>query len=128
MKQIVLPLLVSLILSYPLLAQETLPAKAFNAKMKSTPDAVVLDVRTPSEVELGTIPDAINVDFKSPDFSSKITSLDKDKTYFVYCAKGGRSIKAVDEMKKLGFKKLVNLEEGYAGWVESGLPTTKKDE
>ena len=105
--------------------KESLNATSFQAKLKKTPDAVVLDVRTPEEVAQGKIKNATNIDFNSDDFKKKISALDKNKTYFVYCAKGGRSSKAVDLMSSLGFKKLVNLEDGFIGWEEKGLPVEK---
>lgn len=106
--------------------KESLDAKAFKSKLDATPNAVLLDVRTPEEVSKGTIPGAVNIDFNSPDFEKKIEALDKTKTYFVYCAKGGRSSQAVDQMNAAGFTKLYNLADGISGWREARLPVTKK--
>lgn len=106
--------------------KESLDAKAFKSKLEATPNAVLLDVRTPQEVSKGTIPGAVNIDFNSADFATKIGALDKTKTYFVYCAKGGRSSQAVDQMNAAGFVKIYNLTDGIAGWKEAGLPVTKK--
>ncbi len=102
--------------------RESLDAQSFQAKLKETSDAFLLDVRTPEEVAQGKIKDATNMDFNSIDFKKKISTLDKNKTYFVYCAKGVRSGKAVDLMSSLGFKKLVSLQDGFVGWKEKGLP------
>ena len=134
MKQIICVILyVTLIASYsfgqqtePAVKMESLNASSFQTKMKETPDAVLVDVRTPEEVAQGKIKGATNIDFNSDDFQRKISTLDKNKTYFVYCAKGGRSSKAVDLMSNLGFKKLVNLEGGFTGWKEKGLPVEEK--
>jgi len=106
--------------------KESLDAKAFKSKLAATPNAVVLDVRTPEEVSKGKIAGAVNIDLNGPDFEKKIEALDKTKTYFVYCAKGGRSSQAVDQMQAAGFTKLYNLADGIAGWKEQGLPLTKK--
>jgi len=106
--------------------KESLDAKAFKSKLEATPDAVVLDVRTPEEVSKGKIPGAVNIDFNSADFEKNIAALDKTKTYFVYCAKGGRSSQAVDQMSAAGFSKLYNLTDGIGGWKEARLPLTKK--
>ncbi len=67
-----------------------LDAKGFKESMAATPDAVLLDVRTPGEVEEGAIPGAVNIDYNAPDFSEKISALDKTKPYYVYCMGGGR--------------------------------------
>ena len=107
-------------------ADQSLDAKSFQAKLASTPDAVLLDVRTPEEVSKGFISGAVNIDFNAADFAHKISGLDKSKTYFVYCAKGGRSSQAVELMNKEGFTKLYNLSDGFAGWKQKRLPITKK--
>ena len=101
---------------------QTLDAATFKKAIQETPDVVVLDVRTPEEVGKGKIKGAVNIDFNSGDFKKKISKLDKDKTYFVYCAKGVRSSKAIAEMTALGFTKLTNLEGGFDNWKEKGMP------
>lgn len=106
--------------------KESLDAKAFKSKLDATPEAVILDVRTPEEVAKGKIAGAVNVDFNAADFEKKIQALDKTKTYFVYCAKGGRSSKAVDQMSAAGFTKIYSLTDGIVGWKDAGLPVTKK--
>jgi phage shock protein E len=96
-----------------------LDVKKFNEMLSSDKNAVLLDVRTPKEVAEGMIPGAIVIDFTAPDFAEKISGLDKDKTYFVYCKAGGRSSRAIDQMKAAGFGKLYNLEGGYDAWLEN---------
>jgi len=103
----------------------SLDAKGFKESLETSPDAVILDVRTPPEVEEGVIPGAINIDYNAPDFGEKISALDKSKPYYVYCMGGGRSSKASDKMKAEGFTNVINLEGGYKSWVENGFETTK---
>src|SRR5262245_11215214 len=80
-----------------------LDAKSFKESLDATPDAIILDVRTPPEVAEGAIPGAINIDYNAPDFSEKISALDKSKPYYVYCSGGSRSSKALYKMKADGF-------------------------
>lgn len=89
--------------------------KAFAEKMKDE-QVIVLDVRTPDEFSQGHIPGAQLMDYLSPDFSTRIASLDKNKTYLVYCAAGSRSAKASDIMTRNGFKNIYNLKGGYNAW------------
>jgi len=89
-------------------------------KMRATKTNVVLDVRTQKEYDAGHMPGAMLVDFNSPDFEKKIASLDKDKTYLVHCAAGGRSAKASAKMGALNFKSVYNLEGGYRAWEKAG--------
>lgn len=76
-------------------------------------DIVIIDVRTPKEFEGGALDNAINIDKFDKDFEKNIAILDKEKTYFVYCAAGGRSKQASNIMEKLGFKNIYNSKFGY---------------
>jgi len=68
--------------------------------LESNKDIVVLDVRTPEEFGSERIAGAINVDFRAADFAEKLAKLDKNKTYLVHCAAGGRSAKSETSSKK----------------------------
>jgi rhodanese-related sulfurtransferase len=102
--------------------KDILTPKDFQSKLLATPNAVLLDVRTPEEVSQGKIQGSVNIDFNNTDYKKDMESLDKDKTYFVYCAKGGRSSKAYAIMKSSGFKNVYDLEGGYSAWKAQGLP------
>lgn len=86
--------------------------------LESADDPILLDVRTPEEVQDGIIPGAINFDFYSDSFQSDIGDLDKNRPVYVYCRSGGRSGKAMDMMAKMGFQEVYNLEGGYLGYSE----------
>ncbi|MFA5403710.1 MAG: alpha/beta fold hydrolase [Ignavibacteria bacterium] len=82
------------------------------------PDFVILDVRTPEEYSAGHITNAVNLDFKSSDFSEKLDELNKNKIYIVYCKGGGRSAKALEIMQKKGFTNVYNVLGGIKKWKE----------
>jgi rhodanese-related sulfurtransferase len=82
-------------------------------------DQVIIDVRTPDEINKGYIKGTININYYLADFEDKIKALDKDKEYYVYCRSGGRSTKASKLMNKLGFNKVYNLEGGYQAWEKN---------
>lgn len=88
---------------------------------RANPDFVILDVRTPGEFRAGKIADAQLLDFYS-DFETAIQNLPRDKTYFVYCRSGVRSVGACEIMEALGFAKCLNLEGGIIEWHDAGLP------
>lgn len=94
-------------------------------KMRSGKEAVVLDVRTPEEYEAGHIPGAVLIDITEPDFAQRIAKLDKDKTYLVHCATGGRSARACKLMAKEQFDKLHNLLGGMKAWRQAGKEVVK---
>jgi len=90
----------------------------FKELLAKTPDAQLVDVRTPAEYESGTIQGAINVDIKAPNFSERIEKLDKGRPVFLFCKVGGRSAKASQQLQDMGFTTLYDLSEGYLGWQE----------
>lgn len=101
---------------------QVLAPAAFKDKMAQTPDAVILDVRTPEEFAGGYIAKAVNVDFNGSAFQEEIAKLDKSKTYLVYCLSGKRSASAASYMRDNGFKNVINLEGGILAWQSQHLP------
>lgn len=104
---------------------ETISAAEFLSGIKSTEKAVVLDVRTPEEFASGAIEGAMNIDFRAPDFESKIETLDKDAPYYIYCASGRRSSGALELMSAHQFRQVYNLSGGITQWSKDGLPVVK---
>ncbi|HHZ97267.1 MAG TPA: rhodanese-like domain-containing protein [Flavobacteriales bacterium] len=86
---------------------------------------IVLDVRTPGEVEDGHIPSMINIDYYGNDFESNVSTLDKDAAICVYCRSGKRSASSATILHKQGFTKVYNLLGGFNAWKSSGLPIVK---
>jgi rhodanese-related sulfurtransferase len=89
-----------------------------NAKvlMQTHKNLILIDVRSPEEIALGKIGNAIEMDIKEPDFKEKLAKLDKNKEYMVYCYAGGRSGNAMEIMKEMGFKQVYNFDPGYRAW------------
>jgi rhodanese-related sulfurtransferase len=125
MKKIYTALFILLCAACQKASDRDLDPKAFQEKISSTGDAVVLDVRTPAEVDQGHIAGAVHFDILNDDFPKNIAGLEKDKTYFVYCGSGVRSSKAMDLMKSMGFKKLYGLNGGIKEWKDQGLEIVK---
>jgi len=82
-------------------------------------NTVVLDVRTPQETTEGKIENAIEINYQGDNFKEEVAALDRSKIYLVHCKSGGRSSKAVDYMKSIGFTQCYNIEEGYESFKES---------
>ena len=94
-------------------------------KLRADKQNQVLDVRTPEEFARGHMPGAVNIDVNGPDFQQKVGALDKNKTYLVHCAAGGRSAKACGKMSQLSFANLYNLQGGFKAWEKAGKPVEK---
>lgn len=99
-----------------------LDAKTFSEKLKATPNAVLLDVRTPEEFSKEYIEGALLADWNSDDFQRRIEAIDKNAPVFVYCLSGGRSSSAAAAMRKQGFKEVYELQGGIMKWKSAGLP------
>ena len=94
-----------------------LTQEEWSRQMANDENAVVLDVRTQSEVSEGSIPNAINIDiYQGQDFIFDLEELDKDKNYYVYCRSGNRSAQACAIMDQLGFENAFNLMGGILEW------------
>lgn len=98
------------------MAYKNITAEEFKKIQEENPDAVILDVRTPAEVRQGKIPGAVNMDIMDRQFAEKIETLDKDKTYLVYCRSGNRSGQACNLMADKGVSKVYNLGGGVSQW------------
>lgn len=91
-------------------------AMTFYHLMNENPDAVILDVRTSGEYHQEALEGAVNIDIMGADFVQKVSNLDKDKTYLVYCRSGNRSGSACQIMTEAGFEKVYNLAGGIMSW------------
>ena len=94
---------------------ENLGSRVFEQKLNEHSNAVLLDVRTPAEFQRERIPNAINIDVLASGFLKQIATLDKTKTYFVYCRSGGRSGQACSVMANEGLI-VYNLSGGISNW------------
>lgn len=95
-----------------------LDSKSFSDLLKNKKDAVLVDVRTQMEYNMGHIPGSLLIDISHPTFFDEIAKLDKNKEYLLYCRSGSRSYHAGQQMVMLGFKKVYNLESGLIDWDE----------
>jgi rhodanese-related sulfurtransferase len=92
---------------------------------RGNPDFIVLDVRTPEEFAEGHIASAVNINFGSQDFKSRVGKLKRDRVYLVYCRSGNRSGQAIEIMKELHFGEIYHLANGISEWMAAGLPTVR---
>lgn len=83
-------------------------------EFRATPNARLIDVRTPGEYAGGHIPSAVNVPLQQ---ISAITSKvpDKSTPLFVYCMSGARSQQAISALKQMGYTNARNI-GGISSW------------
>lgn len=86
----------------------------------------VVDVRTPEEFALESIPNSQNIDFNSPNFDQDISKLDKNKPVLVYCRSNRRSSQCAKKLEDAGFTKVYELKGGISRWKYEGLDVESK--
>jgi rhodanese-related sulfurtransferase len=105
---------------------ETVPPQEAAEVIAETPGVVVLDIRTPEELDSGFIGEAINIDFYEPDFAARLDLLPKDEPYVVYCRSGNRSGQAMSLFDELGFTQVTEIDGGIVEWIAQGFPVVSE--
>lgn len=97
----------------------------FEKMLQGDKSVQLVDVRTAGEYRDGHIEAALNRDYYADDFAAQLSKLDKNKPVMVYCAAGSRSSSAAEQLKKMGFKNVYDLDGGMTAWRESGKKVVK---
>lgn len=88
--------------------------------------AQIVDVRTPKEYDDGHLRRAHNIDVLAPGFGAKaLRALNKDKPVVVYCRSGKRSLRAAEELARLGFG-VINMKGGWLEYQETVLKQSRQ--
>ena len=82
-------------------------------------DAIALDVRERHEWNAGRISGAKHISLGT--LAARRGELDPARRYIAVCRSGGRSSRAVAQLRKAGFD-VVNLKGGMTAWQRAGLP------
>ena len=91
-------------------------------------DAVILDVRRPTEFEKSHITGSVNVPVQDDSFEDMVAKLDPDKLYVVHCSDNhyvGQSNRALKTMQDMGFRHLYSLRGGFSAWKDAKMPLTE---
>ncbi|MDO9516199.1 MAG: rhodanese-like domain-containing protein [Syntrophales bacterium] len=89
----------------------------------STPDIIIIDV-SPAYAK-GHLPKAVNYYLGDGSLDKAIPTLDKDRTYLVYCHVDSVAILGAQKLVDAGFTKVYRLKGNYSAWVAAGYPTEK---
>ncbi len=90
-----------------------------NAEFKKALESgefILLDIRTVEEYQNGNIEGSKLVEYNGGNMDGVLSYMPKDQKYLVYCAVGVRSKVAMERMKELGFKYVLELDEGLEKW------------
>lgn len=87
----------------------------------------VLDVRTADEYKSGHINNALQANWLDKnEFNDRTSHLDKNKTVYIYCLSGGRSVAAAEVLRTKGYN-VINLEGGINAWKRESKPLVGVD-
>lgn len=125
MKKYFIVLLALVSFSYAQAQSKLLQVKDFDSKLNSTPDKVILDVRTAGEYAQGHLNGAVLMDIRQSTFKQQLSKLDRNKPVFVYCLAGSRSEAAAAAMVDMGFKQVYDLDGGIRAWTQAKKPIVK---
>jgi molybdopterin/thiamine biosynthesis adenylyltransferase/rhodanese-related sulfurtransferase/molybdopterin converting factor small subunit len=84
----------------------------------------IVDVREPNEYQINRIAGSTLIPLG--DVPKRYTELNPDDEIVVHCKMGGRSAKAADFLRSVGFKKVLNLKGGILDWVDKVDPSQPK--
>ena len=96
----------------------TVSVAEFAAAEVANPDINILDVRKKSEYDSEHIVNAINAPLDY--VNNSMTAVDKNKTYYVHCAGGYRSMVFASILKARGYNNLIDVDGGFASIKSSG--------
>jgi adenylyltransferase/sulfurtransferase len=84
----------------------------------------IVDVREPNEFQINRIPGAELIPLG--EIPRRYAELDPEEEVVVHCKMGGRSAKAADFLRSVGFKRVLNLKGGILDWIDKVDPSQPK--
>jgi len=99
----------------------SISAKEFADRIK-TSKINILDVRKDGEYQSSHIEDVQH--FSLDYINENMNKVDKNKTYYVHCAGGYRSVIAASILKARGFNNLIDVAGGFGAIKKTDIPTT----
>src|SRR4051794_5040324 len=84
----------------------------------------IVDVREPNEWQINRIPGAELIPLG--EVPRRYAELDPEEEIVVHCKMGGRSAKAADFLRSVGFKRVLNLKGGILEWIDKVDPSQPK--
>jgi rhodanese-related sulfurtransferase len=99
-------------------------ATELDQRLRSNEDIQIIDVREPHEFEIARIPGSKLIPLAR--VVERATEIDPTRLTVVHCKMGGRSAKAIQDLKSAGYAgRLLNLKGGITAWsneVDNTVP------
>lgn len=100
----------------------SIPATQFKSELEANEACPVFDVRKPGEFSAAHIRDAHTTPLAF--LNDHLTQFPTDKSFYVHCAGGYRSVIAASILKSRGIHNLIDVQGGFAAIKEAGIPVT----
>jgi len=84
----------------------------------------LVDVREPNEYQINRLPGTVLIPLG--DIPRRYNELDSTDEIVVHCKMGGRSAKAADFLRSVGFRRVLNLKGGILDWIDKVDPSQPK--
>ncbi|SFS45742.1 MBL fold metallo-hydrolase [Sphingobacterium wenxiniae] len=97
---------------------ESIPVEELHVRLQRDPELHILDVRKKSEHYSEHVIGAENMPLDY--INEYLSEVDKDKTYYVHCAGGYRSMIFISILKARGYENLIDIQGGFKAIKESG--------
>ncbi|MCD0487973.1 MBL fold metallo-hydrolase [Pedobacter sp. MC2016-14] len=100
----------------------SITAAEFEAIVNKNPDVNALDVRKPGEYEAEHLENTLT---RPLDYINEwTTEINPEKTYYIHCAGGYRSMIAASILKARGVENVIDIAGGYGALKDTGLQRT----
>ena len=86
-------------------------------KINSYSDYKIIDVRNLFEYNNGKIKNSLNIPLF--EINSNLNKLDRNGNYLIHCETGYRSMIALSLLKKNGFNNVIDISDGYQGYLKN---------
>jgi hydroxyacylglutathione hydrolase len=96
-----------------------------NALEARPAEVVLLDVREPQEFAAGHVPGALNL--PQADLATRLSEVPRDRSLFLICQGGFRSLRAAQFLCQMGFKDVASVSGGTEGWLAAKKAITQGD-
>ncbi|MEZ4887604.1 MAG: MBL fold metallo-hydrolase [Chitinophagales bacterium] len=101
---------------------DSISAMKMEQHLSNNSEAVVLDVRKPTEFDAEHVENAQNFPL---DYINEIMSeVERNTKYYVHCRSGYRSMIAASILKARGFDEVIDIDGGFAAIEQTSLPIT----
>jgi len=102
---------------------KTITAPDLNKNIENNEDFILIDVLSKESYQAKHIPKSINIPVDEITDRAEKELPDKEKPIVVYCASKtcNASPSAVKKLEEMGYKEVLDYEDGLAGWLEAGF-------